>query len=391
MPGMPHPSVGRVPLLLHAFPTFAVGGAQTRLVAIANHFGRRYRHLIVAMDGDTACAARLAPQVDFDLLPMVVPKRRSFGNALMLRRTLSRLRPDLLVTYNWGSIEWGLANMVPLCRHLHIEDGFGSEEAAGQLRRRVWFRRMVLAPRAHVVLPSRLLYRISTEVWRLPRQRLHYLPNGIDCERFAGPPDAGICAALRRHPGELLVGTVAALRAEKNLGRLVEAFARLNRDRVAPARLVIVGDGAERPRLEALAASLGLGDSVVFTGTLAAPERVLGTFDVFALSSDTEQMPYSVLEAMAAGLAVAAVAVGDVRDMVAPENRPLVVEPRAEALAGAMATLLSDRHGRKAIGEANARHVRRHYRDDQMFKRYGQLFDGIPETPPVDTEKGRAP
>ncbi len=374
MPGMQDSATLREPLLLHAFPTFAVGGAQTRFVAIANHFGRRYRHLIVAMDGDTGCAARLGPGVDYRLLPLVLPKRSTFANALMLRRRLSQLRPDLLVTYNWGSIEWGVANMLPICRHLHIEDGFGREEACGQLRRRVWFRRVVLGPWAQVVLPSRTLFRISAEVWRLPRCRLHYLPNGIDCERFAASPDPALCAGLRRHPGELLVGTVAALRAEKNLGRLIEAFGRASRDAAVRARLVIVGDGAERPALEALASSLGLGDAVLFAGALAAPERVLGGFDLFALSSDTEQMPYSLLEAMAASLPIAAVDVGDVRDMVAAENRPYVVATSVDALAGAIAALLRSPAERKAIGEKNALHVRRHYRDRDMFEHYGRLF-----------------
>lgn len=364
----------RPPLLLHAFPTFAVGGAQIRFAAIANHFGAHYRHLIVAMDGVTTCAQNLAVDVDHELLTIELPKRNTFRNALVLRRRLSRMRPDVLVTYNWGAIEWGLANVLPLCRHVHVEDGFGQEEAGGQLRRRVLFRRLILSPWAHVVLPSRNLYRIATDVWQLPRRRLHYLPNGIDCGRFAVPPDDAVCAGLRRQPDELLVGTVAALRPEKNLGRLVEAFALTAAGSPVPVRLVIVGDGPERAGLGARVAALGMGDKVLFTGAIKAPERVLGAFDLFALSSDTEQMPYSVLEAMAAGLAVAAVDVGDVGDMVAPENRPWVVEKSVEALAGAMTGLLREPRRRAACGQSNATRVRQNFDQEAMFARYGKVF-----------------
>lgn len=359
--------------LLHAFPTFAVGGSQIRFAAIANHFGPRYRHLIVPLDGVAACAERLGPQVDFKLLPIEVPKRNTLGNVSVLRQHLRRLSPDMLVTYNWGAIEWGLSNIFPLCRHLHIEDGFGPEEAARQLPRRVLMRRLVLTPWARVVLPSHALVRLALQTWKLPRGRVRYVPNGIDCDRFAIPADPIFATELRRRPGEVLIGTVAALRAEKNLSRLIQAFAALGD--LPPTRLVIVGDGVERGKLAELAVSLGVADRVVFTGALSDPERVLSVLDIFALSSDTEQMPYSVLEAMGAGLAVASVDVGDVKDMVSDENRWAVVEKTTEALTQVLRDLISAPERRAVIGLANAHHVRRLYSQDAMFAAYGEEFD----------------
>jgi L-malate glycosyltransferase len=344
-----------------------------RMVSLANHFNGRYRHLILALDGVTTCRDRLAEAANCRVLDGAVQKRNLLGSYITLRRTLVNLRPDLLVTYNWGAIEWALANLPPLCRHVHIEDGFGREEATRQFRRRILFRRLVLSPRAEVVLPSRVLYHIARDVWHLPDRRLHYLPNGIDCRRFAAPADEPVCATLRRHPDELLVGTVAALRPEKNVGRLIQAFQKVAN--TLPARLVIVGDGPERPRLEALAAELGLAEAVVFAGALRAPERLLGALDLFALSSDTEQMPITILEAMAAGLAVASVRVGDVCDMLAPPNRSAVVPVAAEALAGAMLDLLQSPDRRAAIGAANAQWVCQHYDQSLMFSRYAALFD----------------
>ena len=80
--------------------------------------------------------------------------------------------------------------------------------------------------------------------------------------------------------------------------------------------------------LESQSRAMGLDDIVTFTGAIEDPARLLGVFDVFALSSDTEQMPISVLEAMAAGLPVASVDVGDVKEMLSLENRPFVVNQR---------------------------------------------------------------
>jgi glycosyltransferase involved in cell wall biosynthesis len=167
-----------------------------------------------------------------------------------------------------------------------------------------------------------------------------------------------------------VIGTVAALRGEKNLARLLEAFALLRQ----PARLVIVGDGPQRAALEARALELGIADRTNFTGHLAAPQDAYRDFDLFALSSDTEQMPLTVLEAMASELAVAATNVGDVAAMLAAENRPFVVARDAAALAEAMAALLADPARRQAIGSANRARAERDYDQETMFQAYAALF-----------------
>jgi glycosyltransferase involved in cell wall biosynthesis len=355
--------VSTPPNLLHVYATFAVGGPQVRFAAIANHFGTRWRHAIVAMDGNIACRERLAPGLDVTFPQVDIRKGDVAGNALRFRTALKAIRPQALVTSNWGSIEWAIANAIPLVRHVHVEDGFGPEERSQQLPRRALLRRLLLR-RATVVVPSRTLQRIATDAWHL--RGVRYVPNGIDLARFATPP--------RREDGPLVVGTVAALRAEKNLGRLLRAF-RLLRDRVK-ARLVIAGDGPERPGLEAEAARLALSGDVDFTGHVEEPQTLYGGFDVFALSSDTEQMPMSVLEAMAAGLPVAATDVGDVRMMLARENSSFVTPADDAALAAALLALASDPARRLAVGAANRTRAEREFDQEDMFRVYAALFDG---------------
>ncbi len=356
---------GAPPLLLHVFATFAVGGPQARFCALANHFGRTWRHAIIATDGDTSCRERLQPGLLVDYLGVATPRHDTLGNMLRYRALLRDIRPDVLITYNWGAIEWAMANSLVGIRHVHIEDGFGPEERDRQLPRRVWTRRLFLR-RAAVVLPSCTLERIATGVWRLPRRHLRYIPNGIDLTSFA--------AAGRTANAVPVIGTVAALRPEKNLARLLRAFA-IARQR-QPASLTIVGDGPERAALQNLAAQLGIAASVRFTGHLADPQAAYRDFDIFALSSDTEQMPLSLLEAMASGLPVAATGVGDVADMLAEPNRRFVTPRDDAALAAALGALLADPALRRSVGAANRARAEAAFDQQTMFRAYGALLSG---------------
>ncbi len=366
-------SVARPRHLLHVLPSFAVGGIQIRLARLINGFGRRYRHTIVSLDGSMLCRDRLAPDLDvaFEAGPSAdkpLPLRLADCRSVVRRHA-----PDLLLTYNWGAIEWALANrLLGHARHVHFEDGFGPEEAEHQLPRRMLMRRWALAGAAQVIVPSRSLAAIALNDWRLPPTQVRHIPNGIDTEALLA--DRGTEARLfQRHADEIIIGTVAPLRREKNLGRLLRAVASL--DRALPARLVIAGGGSEKQALEDLARDLDLGDRVVFLGPVAEARRALSLFDIFALSSDTEQMPLTILEAMAAGLPVATVDVGDVRHMLAPGNRILVTAKGDEAgLAAALARLASDAELRRDLGLRNQTHVRETYPWRRMEEAYDRLF-----------------
>ncbi|MDB5406745.1 MAG: glycosyltransferase family 1 protein [Rhodospirillales bacterium] len=363
--------------LLHVFPTFAMGGSQARFVALANALAGKYRHTVLAMDGDRAAAAGLDAGIDcrFATMPVVKSSGISPANLRHARELLRRLRPDLLITSNWGAVEWGPANWgLSSCRHIHIEDGFGPDESPErQKRRRVVMRRILLSRAERIIVPSRTLLDVATRVWGFAARRVLHLPNGVDCQRFAAAPESAFFAAHGIAPTMPVIGTVAALRPEKNLARLIRMFATL--PRADEARLVIVGDGPQRAALTEQAAGSGVADRILFAGAMTQPERLLGRFDVFALTSDTEQMPTSVLEAMAAGLPIVATDVGDLRDMVAAENAGLIVARDDDpAFAAALLPLLLDSERRKAIGEANRSRVRAHYSLSTMVERYDALF-----------------
>lgn len=343
-----------------------------RFAALANRFGRQYSHAIVAMDGRTECRERLRPDLDISFPSVPLRARDTLGNVRRFRALLHTLRPSRLLTYNWGSIECAMANWPGFARHIHIEDGFGPEEAEHQLPRRVLTRRYVLS-RSTVVLPSQTLFRLASDVWKLSPKILRYVPNGVDCRRFGARGIEPI-----GWPGKgPIIGTVAALRPEKNLARLLEAFQLVRKQ--LPCRLLIAGDGPERTALEEHAKELGLGSDVRFLGHTTETERVYAALSVLAISSDTEQMPTAVLEAMAAGLPVASTDVGDVRHMVSPQNRPFVTPRDAAAMAEAIFGLLSEPSVAASIGTANRDVACKSFDQERMFADYEALFGGCRE------------
>src|SRR5579863_9956532 len=175
----------RTPNLLHVLPGFGVAGIQVRLCHIINSFGSRFRHTIVALDGNTSCLERVEPGNLVKVCSYQRVARNLLSELWSVRLELMAGRPDLLLTYNWGSMVWALANRFgPGIPHLHFEDGFGPEEADRQLKRRVITRRFALAKAQRVVVPSQTLTCLARDHWRLSQDRILYIPNGIDTDRF---------------------------------------------------------------------------------------------------------------------------------------------------------------------------------------------------------------
>jgi glycosyltransferase involved in cell wall biosynthesis len=179
------------------------------------------------------------------------------------------------------------------------------------------------------------------------------VPKGVDTERFH-PDGPSLREELRLH-GRRVVIAVARLVPLKNLGLLLEAVALVCR-RVAAVHLILVGDGPEAGALRARAATLGIADRVTFAGYVPQQETppLYRTADVFALSSDFDNSPNAVLEAMACGLPVVATDVGGVREFVTDGAGGLVVPPRdAVALATALETHLVSPERARADGLRN--------------------------------------
>ena len=358
-------------VLLHAFSTFTLGGQQARFVQLANAFGPRYRHVIAAMDNCFDAGERLGSQVNWQPLPLQVQKGGALANRSAFRQVIQAQQPDLLLSDNWGAIEWAAANWPQIVPHIHVEDGFSAAEATRQLPRRAWTRRVLLGWAGKpVVVISHNLQRIATQVWKLPADQVKFIPNGVAIPQFYIQKRA----LVHTDKAQLAIGTVAGLRPEKNIARLITAFASVRARQ--SARLVVVGGGPELSALQALAAKLGVADDVEFAGYLADPISRLIEFDLFALSSDTEQLPIAMLEAMACGIPVVATRVGDVAHIMPTVAQSAVAEPDDAAFTATLLGAIDQRSAWPQWAAAGKHVVADRYALDQMQSWWQRLFDG---------------
>ena len=368
---------GAAPSILHLHSTFAAGGKELRCVQLINAFGSHARHTIVSAIPERMEAAKLVSRSVPVTYPSDFPTLQGRPTPGRLHRIAEAMRPyDLVLTYNWGAMDAVMAHTLFAARLglpplIHHEDGFNEDERERTKATRNWFRRLALARAQALVVPSEQLEQIALETWHQPITMVHRIANGIDTSAFAKPARGNAIPGLRKQQGDLWVGTLAGLRTVKNLPRLVRAFAALPDN----WRLVIVGEGPDKARIEAEAQRLGLADRVALPGFAAQPSRYVGLFDIFALSSDTEQFPISVVEAMAAAIPVASPAVGDVADMVGAENRRFIAAPNSDdALAAALMGLAQDPALRIRIGEANRTKARAQFDEAKMIDAYRRLY-----------------
>lgn len=363
--------------VLHLHSSFSAGGKELRAARLMNAFGPGIAHTVVsAQPGAYGAAVVVDPSLSVTYAEDF-PSLQGVPTPLRLWRLAWALRGhDLVLTYNWGAMDAVLAHalfrrLLPLPPLVHHEDGFNEDEAGGLKASRNLFRRLALTGASALVVPSKRLEAIARDAWGQPRERVKLINNGIDCGAYVEKPRPDALPGLVKRPGEKWVGTLAGLRPVKNLPRLVRAFAVLPDD----WHLVILGEGPERVAIAEQAERSGVAGRVHLPGFVADPSHAVGLFDVFALSSDSEQFPISVIEAMAAGLPVASPAVGDVADMVSAENRGHVTASGNEAaLAQALGELAADPDLRTRIGAANRAHAQKHYDENTMISTYRSVY-----------------
>jgi glycosyltransferase involved in cell wall biosynthesis len=375
----------------------AADGRRLKVVALVRRFGvaggggaeRVARELLAMLDADRferiLCVSR-APAPDDPTGPQIAADLRRRGVRVEflhrrhkydplgwspLLRLLRRERVDILHAHAFGQNAWGtvigrLAGVPVVLAHEH------NWAFEGRALRPIVDRQLIARGADAILVVSREARRRMIELERIPPEHLLLLPNGIRALRL------GDGRAVRSELGipvdAPLIGTVCVIRPEKALDVLLRSVTLAVRE-LPRLRVLIAGDGPDRPALEAVVRELGLQDRVLLPGARADVPDLLAALDVAILSSDFEGIPLALLEFMDAAKPIVATRVGGIPELIEDGVHGVLVEPRDEpALARAIVDLLRDPRRGRELGIRARERRRREFDLDATVQRLQELY-----------------
>jgi glycosyltransferase involved in cell wall biosynthesis len=319
----------------------------------------------------------LATELELQQVPVFVHGSRiSQGSARTLFNTFRRSRPDVVHCHNKAATVRAAASARLAGAGAVVSTRHGMIPLPFRLRRELKYWVTVAFFCDRVVAVCDVARRNMMMGARPAADKLVTIRNG------AFPPDGGRahsreqCGRLREGCGGqgFTLVTVGRLVPAKNLDTLLRAVA-IARSAVPDVALRIVGEGRERPALERLSADLGLTSVVQFCGERRDVGNWLAAADVFALSSISEGMPMSMLEAMAAGLPAIVTEVGALPELVAMSGAGVIVPVRrADRLASAIVDFAGRRHELAALGKRASDCYRAYFTPNRMAADYLELY-----------------
>jgi glycosyltransferase involved in cell wall biosynthesis len=356
------------------------GGGEKYVVDVALGLSRRGHVCRIAANDGSPLFEQAATHNELDVIAF------DLGPKLANRSAL-----DLAM--RWPTYKLRLRRFLDVCRNrfpidvVHLqykkEQLVGTPVADRSGLPVVWTEHGPLPP---TFISTRVPVALYRRVSRVPRRILcvaHFVAhsleeNGVRPDRLAvchngiEPfPSTALRTSARRTLGiesdSLVVGTTGRVMWKKGLHFLLDAISSLQQ-RIPRLRVVIIGDGPARTELASQARGLGIDGRVTFTGHLQEVRPLLPALDVFALPSLSEGLPFSVLEAMDAGLPVVAARVGGVPELVADGETGLLVPPAdTGALTSALLSLLEDPARRVHMGEAARRRIDAQFTVERMI------------------------
>jgi len=365
--------------VVHLIERLEIGGMERVLATIVTGLDRkRYRTRVLCLTGQGVIGEELQRAgITVDCFDWNAARR--LREIVRLARWLREQDVEMLHTHGYsagvlGRLAGLLARTPVLIAHLHTTDwGFA-------IRQR-WIERGLSWITDRVICCSHAVAAFASSRLGLSPGVLSVIRNGVPINHGAADT-VGEEAAVRQLYGVSarapVIGIIGSLTAHKGHAVALHALARL-RSRMPDVRMLIVGDGPERERLQTQAETLGLSPSVVFTGRQATVSPLMAACDVICLPSiQREGLGLTLLEAMTIGKAVVGSDIDGIREVVAVSETGALVPPNdADRLAETLASLLADPERRRAMGANGRRRVERLFSDSLMVQRVTALYDEL--------------
>ena len=352
--------------VLHVVPGLGPGGMELAMARVISGLnGDGFRHSIACLKGEPEIKNRLPDETEIHCFNA---KPNEPQLPFRLAKLVRKIRPDVIHARNWGA--WPDMCLGRLLATWPPTPFIFSFHGLGKAGYMPWRRRMASKIMVHCTTQLFTVSRQSRDLmvdhWGWPRDRTEIIPNGVDTTRFF--------PAAQPRSDKLIIGSVGNLRTVKNHALILNACARLVGEGL-DLEIRIAGEGDQREPLLQLAEALGLSERLCLPGKITDVQNFLNDLDIFVLSSDSEQHPNALNEAMACGVASIGTRVGCVEDLLDGGRCGKIIEPGdVDGLALTIRDLAKSESLREKLGEVGLRQVRSSYSLDVMLKRYKDLY-----------------
>jgi sugar transferase (PEP-CTERM/EpsH1 system associated) len=365
---------------MHVVDHLGKGGLENGLVNLVNGLDPdRFEHVVYTM----RCLGPNADRLPRNVRVMCQGKQDADFPIQVGRlvRDIRDVGPDIVHSRNWAAIEAVIAGRwVRSCTVIHSEHGLEGEASVKQPLRRTWFRRLAFEW-AHCVLSvSHQLKEWHARRTGFAADRIHVIHNGVDGRRFFPEPStrARVRGELGLAEDEFCIGCVGNLLPVKDHLTALRAVERIT-GHCGRWRMVIVGEGSERPRIESfINEHPACRGRVWLTGTSDRVPELLQAMDVYVLSSLSEGISNSLLEAMASGLPVVATATGGNPEVVVDGESGLLFPVGDSGRLAEQLMLLERRPAvRTQLAEQAIRRMREEFSIDSMIRKYARVYESL--------------
>ncbi len=311
--------------------------------------------------------------------------------AIRLRRVLKDFDPDVIIGHGTDTLKYASISRLMRRKVRTVYKNIGVASYWANTRGRVWFNKFLLRNIDCSVSVSEHGRRDFIEHYGYDDTRAAYIPNAVLTEGFDNASGQSVRQKMRAELGasddDVLIAMVGSLSHEKGQGTLVNALSRLIAKGL-PVKLILIGQGPEREKLENQAKAAGIGSSVQFLGVRTDIPEVLSGMDIFALASQSEGMPGVLIEAGLSRLASIAYDVGGVTEVLNHESTGIVVPAGDfEKLVDGLEGLAKRPEWRAEFGEQARTWCESRFDMTTVTSQYKQLFEQLLSGAPL-TEAG---
>lgn len=347
------------------------GGQNQVLLTVLGLRALGHRTMLVA---NPTGELRRRAREGLDLLPLAPKTEMDLGAAWRLSRALKQLKPDIVHAHDpHGVAMAGLA--LSMSTQLAKPPLIASRRVDFHLRGGRMSRWKYRQVDCFICASEAIRQMLVAD--GVPEVRTVTVHEGIDLSRVEAAPPAKLHEELFLPHGAPIVGNVAALVPHKGQRHLVEAAALVVRH-VPDARFVIAGEGELRPSLERLIKEHRLEKHVFLAGFRPDVLSLHKAFDIFVMSSVTEGLGTSLLDAMAASKPIVATSTGGIPEVVVHESTGLLVPPRDhDAMAAAIVRLLKDPALARRLGSAGFARARQQFSAVRMLKETLRVYERV--------------